>query len=188
MTQNPAGESLPQVFDRIVASMGGVQNLVERAEHTPEPPKGIVVEHVSGGITVTVDDGRVQSISIDPALGDALGVVVRGTLGNHFYAAQFERVRSLLREGASLSRCIEVTELRNLTPMAFTLVGVSEEGGHMDESLLEVARFSEDQLNRRVTLLSKLMEPATFIVVGGFVGLVYFGFFLAVLAATQSAR
>lgn len=126
-------------------------------------------------------------------LGSGLDVLaavdlVRGTLGNHFYAAQFERIRSLLREGASLSHCIEATELRNLTPMAFTLVGVSEEGGHMDESLLEVARFSEDQLNRRVTLLSKLMEPATFIVVGGFVGLVYFGFFLAVLAATQSAR
>ena len=126
-------------------------------------------------------------------LGSGLDVLaavdlVRGTMGNWYYAAQFENVRTMLREGASLSRSLEATELQTLTPMAFTLVSVSEEGGHMDESLLEVGRFSEDQLNRRVALLSKMMEPAVFIVVGGFVGLVYFGFFLAVLTATRSAR
>jgi type IV pilus assembly protein PilC len=126
-------------------------------------------------------------------LGSGLDVLaavdlVRGTMGNHYYAAQFERVREMLRDGSSLSRSLEATELYRLTPMAHTMVSVSEEGGHMDESLIEVARFSEDQLNRRVTLLSKMMEPAVFIVVGGFVGLVYFGFFLAVLTATRAAR
>jgi type IV pilus assembly protein PilC len=121
---------------------------------------------------------------------DVLAAVdlVRATMGNWLYASQFERVRAMLRGGASLSKSIESTELHRLTPMAYTLVNVSEEGGHTDESLLEVARFSEDQLNRRVALLGKLVEPAVFVVVGGFVGLVYFGFFLAVLTATRSAR
>ncbi|MGI6496557.1 MAG: type II secretion system F family protein [Kiritimatiellia bacterium] len=121
---------------------------------------------------------------------DVLAAVdlVRGTMGNMFYAAQFERVREMLRGGSSLSKCIEATELQRLTPMAHTLVSVSEEGGHMDDSLLEVARFSEDELNRRVALLSKLVEPAMFVLVGGFVGLVYFGFFLAVLTATRAGR
>jgi type IV pilus assembly protein PilC len=121
---------------------------------------------------------------------DVLAAVdlVRGATSNWLYAAQFERMRAMLRDGASLSKSIESTELQRLTPMAYTLVNVSEEGGHMDESLLEVARFSEDQLNRRVALLGKLLEPAVFVVVGGFVGLVYFGFFLAVLTATRSAR
>ena len=126
-------------------------------------------------------------------LGSGLDVLaavdlVRGTMGNWHYAAQFARVREMLRDGSSLSRSLEATELYRLTPMAHTLVGVSEEGGHVDESLVEVARFSEDQLGRRVALLSKLMEPAVFVVVGGFVGLVYFGFFLAVLTATRAAR
>jgi type IV pilus assembly protein PilC len=121
---------------------------------------------------------------------DVLAAVdlVRGAMSNWHYAVQFERVRAMLREGSSLSKSIGSTELQRLTPMAHTLVSVSEEGGHMDESLLEVARFSEDQLNRRVALLGKLVEPAVFVVVGGFVGLVYFGFFLAVLTATRSAR
>ncbi|AKJ64834.1 type II secretion system F family protein [Kiritimatiella glycovorans] len=126
-------------------------------------------------------------------LGSGLDVLaavdlVRGTMSNWIYAAQFERVRAMLRDGSSLSKSIEATELYRLTPMAHTLVSVSEEGGHMDESLLEVGRFSEDQLTRRVTLLSKLVEPAVFVVVGGFVGLVYFGFYLAVLTATRAAR
>ncbi|NCC52173.1 MAG: type II secretion system F family protein [Spartobacteria bacterium] len=121
---------------------------------------------------------------------DVLAAVelVRGTMSNWLYALQFEKVRAMLRDGVSLSKSIESTELQRLTPMAHTLVAVSEEGGHIDESLLEVARFSEDQLNRRVALLSRLVEPAVFIFVGGFVGLVYFGFFLAVLSATRAAR
>jgi type II secretory pathway component PulF len=126
-------------------------------------------------------------------LGSGLDVLaavdlVRGTMGNWHYAAQFDKVRAMLREGYSLSRSLEATELRRLTPMAHALVDVGEEGGHLDENLLEVARFSEDQLGRRVALLGKMMEPAVFIVVGAFVGLVYFGFFLAMLTAAQAAR
>jgi type II secretory pathway component PulF len=72
--------------------------------------------------------------------------------------------------------------------MAHTLVNVSEEGGHMDESLLEVGRQSEDQLKRRVALLGKLVEPVVFVMVATFVGLVLFGFYLGVMAATRAAR
>jgi type IV pilus assembly protein PilC len=121
---------------------------------------------------------------------DVLAAVdlVRDTMSNWLYAAQFDRIREMLRDGSSLSKSIETTELQRLTPMAHTLVNVSEEGGHMDESLLEVARFEEDRLKRRVTLLGKLVEPAVMILVGGFVGIVYFGFYLAVMAATRAAR
>ena len=114
--------------------------------------------------------------------------LVRSTMSNWLYAAQFNQIRTQLRDGTSLSQSITSTELHRLTPIAHTLVSVSEEGGQLDESLMEAARFSEDQLKRRVTLLSKMVEPAVFIFVGGFVGLVYFGFFLAVLSATQAAR
>ncbi len=57
----------------------------------------------------------------------------------------------------------------------------------VDVTLLKVAEYSEEQLSRRVGILSTLVEPAIFVVVGGMVGFVYFGFFLAMLAATRSA-
>lgn len=109
------------------------------------------------------------------------------TMSNGRYAAQFRRIRSRLREGASLSAAIGESALRKLCPMAHTMVSVSEQGGQLDESLLEVATFAEEQLERRVALLGNLVEPAVFVLIGGFVGLVYFGFFMAIMTATRAA-
>lgn len=108
-------------------------------------------------------------------------------MGNGHYAAQFQRIRVRLRDGASLSTAIGESTLRRTCPMAYTMVAVSEQGGQLDESLLHVAEFAEDQLERRVALLGKLVEPTVFILIGGFVGIVYFGFFMAVMAATRAA-
>jgi type IV pilus assembly protein PilC len=72
--------------------------------------------------------------------------------------------------------------------MSLTMVSVSEQSGGLDESLLHVARYSEEQLTRRVSLISKLVEPAIFIVVGGMVGFIYFAFFMAMLSVTRSAH
>lgn len=72
MTQGqPAGESLPEVFDRIVASMGGVQKLVDNPGPQPEQPTGIVVEHSAGPVTVVIEDGRMRSIAVDPDASQA---------------------------------------------------------------------------------------------------------------------
>lgn len=110
-----------------------------------------------------------------------------GAMGNGHYAVQFRQIRGRLRDGASLSAAMGDSALRKRCPMAHTMVAVSEQGGSLDEGLLHVAAFAEDQLERRVTLLGKLVEPAVFIVIGGFVGIVYFGFFMAVMAATRAA-
>lgn len=105
MTQGQhAGESLPQVFDRIVASMGGVQRLVDDAERTPEPPTGIVADYSAGGVTVTVEDGRVRAIEFDPTVRDLraedAGLDVQGAINGALAAyeranlAQMERVNA----------------------------------------------------------------------------------------------
>lgn len=114
--------------------------------------------------------------------------LVERTMGNWHYALQFQKIRQLLRNGTNLGRCLGETTLKRLSPMAYTMVSVSEESGGMDQSLMHVAEYSEEQLNRRVAMLSKMVEPAIFVIVGGFVGLVYFGFFMAMLTATKAAR
>ena len=113
--------------------------------------------------------------------------LVEMTMGNLHYAEQFAKIRGELRQGSGLGKCIEQTTLARYAPMAHTMVSVSENSGGTDEALRHAAAFSEEQLARRVTLLSKLVEPAMFIVIGGMVGLVYFGFFMAMLSATNSA-
>lgn len=113
--------------------------------------------------------------------------LVRETVGNLHYAAQFEKVREVVRQGGSLAKGLRESTLARLCPIGLTMVSVSEETGGLDVTLLKVADYSEEQLNRRVGILGKLVEPAIFVVVGGMVGFVYFAFFMAMLAVTRSA-
>ena len=94
-------------------------------------------------------------------------------------------LRSVLRHDPDI---IMVGEIRD--PETADIAVKSALTGHLVLATLHAntSVCSEDQLNRRVTLLGKLVEPAVFLLVGGFVGLVYFGFFLAVLTATRAAR
>jgi len=112
--------------------------------------------------------------------------LTQGTLKNQHYRAQFTRLRTMVHEGQPLSAGIEVTALGKLCPMARAMVSVGEGTGTIDDGLLHVAKFSEEQLSRRVTLLAKLIEPVLFIVVGGMVAFVYFAFYLGLMAATRS--
>lgn len=114
--------------------------------------------------------------------------LVQNSTGNWFYTGKFRDMRRLLEEGQSFSKGMEKTRLHELCPMAHTMVSVSEQGGGLDVSLLRAGAYAEEELGRRVTLLGKLVEPLMFLFVGGFVGLVYFGFFLAMLAATRAGR
>jgi type II secretory pathway component PulF len=113
--------------------------------------------------------------------------LVRDTVGNLHYAAQFEKVREVVRQGGSLAKGIRESTLSRLCPIGLTMVSVSEETGGLDVTLLKVADYSEEQLSRRVGILGKVVEPAIFVVVGGMVGFVYFAFFMAMLAVTRSA-
>ena len=70
MSHAASGESLPEVFDRVIASVGEVERLVNSSSPVPEAPTAISVEQVSGPLTVTVVDGRVQSLSLDPTVGE----------------------------------------------------------------------------------------------------------------------
>lgn len=116
----------------------------------------------------------------------ALDLVI-ATSGNAYYAERFKLIKQQVRQGVPLGRAFFECGMKRLCPMAHTLISVSEESGALDESLLHVADYCEEQLTRRVALLAKMVEPTIFVLVGGMVGFVYFAFFLAMLAATNSA-
>jgi type IV pilus assembly protein PilC len=61
-------------------------------------------------------------------------------------------------------------------------VVVGENSGTLEDALDEIAHFAEDDLNRRVTVLSKLFEPAVIVVVGVVVGLVFITCFQTIYA------
>jgi len=124
-------------------------------------------------------------------LASGVGIVealelVEQTMGNWFVAAQFRIMRQHVREGQSVTHALDRTALPQLCPMARAMIAVSEQSGGLDTSLAQVADHYEDVLQRRVKLLSRLVEPAMYAIVGGMVGFVYFAFFMAMMAAQRS--
>lgn len=113
--------------------------------------------------------------------------LVHGTMENRYYSIQFVKLKEMIRQGSSLTAGIEATALKKLCPMSLTMVSVSETSGGLDESLFHVAKYSEENLEARVSLLSKFIEPAIFVVVGSMVGFLYFAVIMAMMTATRYA-
>jgi type IV pilus assembly protein PilC len=112
--------------------------------------------------------------------------LTRDTLKNIHIKEQFNVIKKVVEQGQPLSTGMNVTTLAGFSPLAEAMVRIGENTGTVDNGLLYVAEFSEDELDRRLGLLMKLVEPALFIVVGGMVGFVYIAFFMGLMAASRS--
>ncbi len=124
-----------------------------------------------------------SGINIIPALE-----YTRDALGNLFYRRELDEIKSLVAQGHPLSTALRVSGLKRHIPLADAMLVVGENTGRMDTGLMEVAEFSDADLQRRIAFLSKMIEPALFVIVGGIVGFVYIAFFLGLMAASTGGR
>lgn len=115
---------------------------------------------------------------------DAL-TYTQSTTSNIHYQLLIKEVRRLISVGHSLSKSLEMVHFYALMPLSKSMVQVGESTGRLDESLLLISRFSEDDLTRRISFLSKMIEPVLFLVVGTIVGFVYIAFFMALMSVSQ---
>lgn len=110
---------------------------------------------------------------------EALGTVER-LLGNRYLGELLARGREQLLQGAAFSEQLQDT--RAFMPMLPAMVAVGETSGTLDEVLVDVAEFHEEELEGLVKRLSILVEPAVIVLVGGVVGFVYLAVFMALYA------
>jgi len=75
-----------------------------------------------------------------------------------------------VREGQSIATAMERHGLT--TPVAARMLRVGERGGNMGEMMERIAAFYDEQLSRSVDLLTRLIEPALMVVIGGVIGLI----------------
>ncbi len=120
-----------------------------------------------------------SGINIIPAME-----YTRDALNNLFYRRELDEIRKMVEQGHPLSTALRVSELKRFIPLADAMLVVGENTGRMDTGLLKVADFSNADLQRRISFLSKMIEPALFVVVGGIVGFVYIAFFMGLMAAS----
>ncbi len=107
-------------------------------------------------------------------------------LSNRFYKTEIKLITQLIAMGHPLSTGLRVSRLHRYIPLAESMISVGENTGQMDEGLLQISEFAEEELDRRITLLSKLIEPVLLGVIAGIVGFVYIAFFMAMMSLSRS--
>ena len=75
-----------------------------------------------------------------------------------------------------------------IPPFLTNMIAVGEEGGRMDETLLEAAAFYQRELDRGLRLVTTLIEPALILLVGAVVGFIIFAMLLPIFQIGQTLR
>lgn len=112
--------------------------------------------------------------------------LTQNTVRNAHVRNQFTIIRKVVEAGQPLSTGFGLTTLSSKAKLELAMLATGESSGKMDEGLLNAAKFSEDELSKKLTLLIKLTEPVLFIVIGGTVGYVYIGMFMGITAVSTT--
>jgi len=94
--------------------------------------------------------------------------IVADTAGNRVIAEAIREASSSIRQGESISKPLERSQV--LPAMVTQMISVGEETGNVELMLNKIADLYEDDVERTVEGLTKLIEPLLMIFVGGMVG------------------
>ncbi len=101
-----------------------------------------------------------------------------GTLNNVFMEKRmFEAVR-FIEEGGRLSVALE--RINIMPPLALRMLGVGETTGSLEDMLLDVSTYLEDELEERMHLLTTAIEPAIMLVMGVVIGVIIIAMYLPI--------
>ncbi|MDG1048900.1 MAG: type II secretion system F family protein [Planctomycetota bacterium] len=98
---------------------------------------------------------------------DALGIV-RDASGNEVLVDAVEDIRRTVREGEGIARPMGETGL--FDDVVTNMVDVGEETGELDSMLLKVADAYDEQVDRKLAALFKVLEPAILVVMAVLIG------------------
>jgi len=101
-----------------------------------------------------------------------------GTLNNRYMEKRlFEAVRSV-EEGGRLSAALE--RIGIMPPLALRMLGVGETTGALEDMLIDISDYLEDELEERMHILTTAIEPAIMIIMGLVIGVIIVTMYLPV--------
>jgi type IV pilus assembly protein PilC len=100
---------------------------------------------------------------------DALEVTGRA-VGNKVIQKELVRIAQEVRNGQPLGK--ELLGAKFFPPIVGQMMSVGEETGKIDEVLIKVADFYEEEVDAVIDGLSSIIEPFMIIILGGIVGLI----------------
>ncbi len=102
--------------------------------------------------------------------------IVANSVGNSYMAVRIIEMRRLVERGESFARTANQSGL--FSPLVLQMIAVGEETGNMDELLVEVADFYEQEVDYDLKSLSDKIEPIMLVVVAAMVLILALGVFL----------
>ncbi|HEY4330234.1 MAG TPA: type II secretion system F family protein, partial [Phycisphaerae bacterium] len=118
-------------------------------------------------------------------LAEAL-VLTRDMMPNIYYWRFFDRLRTHIGEGKTLSQDFESTTL--FPPMVTQMMSVGEQTGTLSQVCLEIASFHEEELQSRIKVLTTALEPIIIVLLGGFVGFIAVSIILPMFKLSASVH
>ena len=116
-------------------------------------------------------------LSSGVAILDAMEIVAK-TSGNKVVERALLKSRSDIEGGKTVVEPLEKAGV--FPPMVTQMIAVGEETGSLDQMLNKIADFYDDEVDRAVEGLTKMIEPFLMIFVGGAVGFVIIAMYLPI--------
>jgi type IV pilus assembly protein PilC len=110
-------------------------------------------------------------------------LITRDTCGNARVAAAIAEVHDRVKEGASVAKPLETTQI--FPPMVTSMVDVGEHTGQLPEMLGKVADIYEEEVDNAVAGLSSLIEPVLILFLALVVGTIVIALFLPIVRIVQ---
>jgi type IV pilus assembly protein PilC len=101
-----------------------------------------------------------------------------GTLNNKILERKLLEAITRVEEGSRLSAALESVGL--MPPLALRMLGVGETTGSLEEMLLDISEFFEQEVEGRLTLLTTIIEPAIMLTMGLIIGIIVLAMYLPI--------
>jgi type IV pilus assembly protein PilC len=109
--------------------------------------------------------------------------IAKGSVSNVLYRDSVERAAVTVEKGAPLSLALQSETV--FPPSVSQMIAVGEETGKVDEVLLKVAKFFEDEVDQSVRNLSSALEPMIMVILGIMVGFLILAVILPIYSLTS---
>jgi len=110
--------------------------------------------------------------------------IVRDTAGNQAISNSVEAARNEIQGGGMIGVALERDKV--FPALAIAMMKIGEETGQIDQMLMKVADFYEDEVEQAVKALTSMLEPVMIVVIGGMVGSILLSMYLPMFKVFES--
>lgn len=124
-----------------------------------------------------------SGIPIDRALD-----VTSGTMSNLLFQEHLKEISIRLSKGKSIGESLNNKKYKEFPPIVYRMIEIGEKTGSLDESLLYIGNFYEEEVDDLTKNLSSVIEPILLVVIGAAVGFVALSIISPIYQLTGSIR